>query len=68
MMSDTPAVAVPSALNIHPKVSLAIFAGSAATVMIGVLKAKFGIDLTDYGPDLVVVIMGAVGYFVPSVA
>ena len=52
-----------SAIDIHPKVSISIFAGSAVTVLLGVLKTR-GIDLSGYEPDLIVLVMGAVGYFV----
>lgn len=50
----------------HPKVNSAVFAGAAASLVLGSLKAAFDIDLHGQEGNLMVVIMGAVGYLTPS--
>ena len=53
------------ALQIHPKVSIPIFAGAFASILVGIAKQQ-GLDLSGYESNIVVIIMGVVGYFVPS--
>jgi len=54
-----------SALDIHPKVTLSIFAGAIASVLIGIAKAK-GIDISGYESDITVLVMGTAAYFTPG--
>lgn len=53
------------ALDLSPKVSIAVFAGAAASVLIGIAKAK-GYDLSGYEAAITVLVMGVVGYLVPE--
>ena len=54
-----------SAVQIHPKVALPVFAGALANVIVGAL-AGAGIVLPIAQSDLVVIIGALVGYFTPS--
>lgn len=54
-----------SAVQIHPKVAIPLFAGALANVVLSVL-AGAGIVLPINPADLVLIITGIVGYLVPS--
>jgi hypothetical protein len=50
----------------HPKVSASIFGGALASLIIGTLKARYGLDLAGQETNLMIVVMGAVGYMAPG--
>lgn len=50
----------------HPKINSAVFAGSLAALVLGTIKATWGVDLHGQEGNLMVVLMGAVGYLTPS--
>lgn len=63
---ELPALPAPrKAVDIHPKVALPILAGSVLNIIMGVAKAN-GLDLSGYEADLTILVMGAIGYYVPS--
>jgi hypothetical protein len=49
-------------LTNHAPVSAGLFAGSLVTLLLGVAKSKWQIDLSGYEPQLIVVVSGIVGY------
>lgn len=55
-----------NSLDVHPKVAIAVFAGSVASVLVGIAKTKFGLDLSGYESDIIVMVMGLVGYITPE--
>lgn len=52
--------------RLNPKVGMPVVAGSLVTVAISVARDLGYIDLTPYHGEITLVIMGIVGYMVPS--
>lgn len=53
------------AVDIHPKVALSVMGGAVLNILMGVAKTQ-GLDLSGYEADLTIIVMGAIGYLVPS--
>lgn len=53
-------------LAIHPKVGMATVAGAFVATLIGIAKAKWGVDLSGYEANLTVLAVFAAGYITPS--
>lgn len=68
-MAEEEAAVAPKTLDstsIHPKVGIPAVAGALVATMIGIAKAKWGLDLSGYETNLTIAAMALVGYLVPS--
>lgn len=50
---------------IHPKVAMSVMGGAVLNLLMGIAKAQ-GLDLSGYESDLTILVMGLIGYYVPS--
>lgn len=61
-----PAAPAPSPFEVHPKVALPVFAGSLVAVVLTTLKMRWGIDLSAESNNLIILVMGVIGYYTPG--
>lgn len=49
----------------HSQVTTAFVASNAVALILGLVKAKYGLDLSGYEPQLIALVTAA-GYFIPG--
>jgi hypothetical protein len=54
------------ALTNHTPVTSAVFAGAVSSFILATMKARFGLDLAGQEGNLLIIIMGLVGYLTGS--
>ena len=65
-MSEPVATNPAAKYELHPKVGMSVLAGALTTVVIGALKSTGLVDLSGYESQITVIVMGVIGYLVPS--
>lgn len=64
MAEETPPVLKSTA--IHPKVGIPAIVGAVVAIIMGVAKQNFGVDLSGYEANIMLVVTAVAGYLTPS--